>query len=493
MSSAKPSDCAVAPGAPILAGGHGAVVARELERRAWSGSRLPPTLQSSPEQVAQAVASAREGFDAGAWRGLSRLRRREVLLRWASLIEEHAPRLARINCLETGRSLRSLQRDSLPKAVAALRWFAELVDKLADRSLHPGEFGTDFAIVRHEPIGVVAAILPWNDPLVTFAWKVAPALGMGNAVIVKPSEHATLVLREAVLLAHQAGVPVHSLQLLSGDGYVGRELVAQPDVAKIAFTGSSATAAAIGREAHRHGLKRLSFECGGKGAFVFGLAGRDIAEFAAVVATNMYYNQGQICSAPSVVHVPSSRVDEFMHHLSLHARTYLPGDPLGAREVGCMVSREAVARVRAALDPLPDSMFAGPLGDRTTPADDPAWSITPSLLCGLPDEHVLWDTELFAPVLLLRPYDDIASAIAHANASRYGLAAGIWSQDMDECVDVAARLRVGIVHINSWGDDPNQVPFGGVKQSGHGHEKALETIESYAQLKSVYYRPRRGA
>lgn len=461
-----------------------------LERDAWSGQRLPPTCQSSDSQVDAAVAAAQRSFADGAWRGQPKLLRREVLLRWASLIEADAARLAHLNCLETGRSLSSLLQDSLPKSVQVLRWFAELLDKLDDRAVHTGEFGADFALVRREPIGVVAAILPWNDPLVTLAWKVAPALAMGNAVIVKPSEHATLVVREALQLAHQAGVPIGCLQMLTGDGLAGSRLVQRRDVRKVAFTGSTRTAAAIGAAAHRDGLKRLSFECGGKGAFIFGRHGREPAEFAGVVARNMFYNQGQICSAPSVVHVPHEAADEVAALIGEALKNFLPDHPLQTPGVGFMVSREAVAKARAGLHELDDAVFACAVNDRHAPPRFADWSMTPTVLRGLPDSHPFWDTELFAPILLIRPYRDVAEAVDFANASKFGLAAGVWSQDIDECNELASKLVFGNVHINSWGDDPNQVPFGGVKDSGSGREKAADAFDDYSQTKSIFFRPR---
>lgn len=461
-------------------------------RDCWSSNTLPLVEQTSPRRIGDAVALAGESFRLGDWARYSKYERRSFLLAWANLIEQNAKSLAFLNCLETGRSLKSLEADSVPKAVRALRWFAELVDKLDDRSIHSGEFGADVAIVRREPLGVVVAILPWNDPMVTFVWKVAPALAMGNSVIVKPSEYATLVLIEAARLAHQAGIPIRALQVVTGDGEVGRELVRQSAVEKIAFTGSSITAASIGMDAHRAGIKRLSFECGGKGHFIYGRHARNIDVFSKVVAQNMFYNQGQICSAPSVVHVPRKQADAFVDCVTDVAKDYMPSHPIDGGDVGLMVSREAVSRVRATLATVAKDCFVGSCGEHIVSPEFPERSIAPTVLLGPSDQHPIWDTELFAPVLLVRPYDDIQEALAHAAASRYGLAAGIWSYDIDEALRLAAQLRVGNVHVNSWGDDPNQVPFGGMKESGHGREKSIDAFDSYSQLKSIFYRPQLG-
>ncbi len=458
-------------------------------RDSWSEVELRPIEQTSSPRIVGAVEAAHEAYQRGAWRRFSRYERRRLLLRWADSIENHARSLAYLNCLETGRSLMSLEQDSLPKAVRVLRWFAELIDKLEDRSVHSGEYGNDFAVVRREPLGVVVAVLPWNDPMVTRVWNCAPALAIGNSVIVKPSEHATLVLIEAVRLAHLVGIPIGALQVVTGDGRVGQLLVQQQGVEKIAFTGSSATAATIGVEAHKTGLKRLSFECGGKSPFIFAPSGRDIKEFANVVARNMFYNQGQICSAPSIVHVPLALVDALIGHICEAANGFLPSPPLSGGPVGFMVNRRAVAGVRSALNALDSVHFAGSVGEHAMHPIDPDWSITPTILAGLPDDHPFWDTELFAPILLVRPYERIEQALEHAAASQYGLSAGVWSQDIDEAIEIAAQMHAGNVHVNSWGDDPNQVPFGGVKQSGHGREKSVDALDSYSQLKSVFFRP----
>ncbi len=181
-----------------------------------------------------------------------------------------------------------------------------------------------------------------------------------------------------------------------------------------------------------------------------------------------------------------------MRAIAEASRAYLPGHPLNGSNVGLMVSRRAVTRVRTILATLHKDCFAGSIGEHVSPPDYPERSIAPTVLTGVPDDHPIWDTELFAPVLLVRPYDSIEQALMYAANSKYGLAAGIWSHDIDEAIGIAAQLQVGNVHVNSWGDDPNQVPFGGVKESGHGREKSIDSLDSYSQLKSIFFRPQVG-
>jgi 4-guanidinobutyraldehyde dehydrogenase/NAD-dependent aldehyde dehydrogenase len=474
---------------PLIYGRDGSLTNDQIivERDTWSGLKLPLIVQSTEMDVKYAVQIALDAFDHGSWRGVTKQERGRTLLRWASLIEHNAKQLATINCLETGRSLKSLEKDSIPKAVDALRWFAELIDKIDDRSVISGRYGSNFALIHREPLGVIAVILPWNDPLVTFVWKVGPALAMGNAVIVKPSEHATQVISQALLLAYKAGVPRAQVQMLTGNGNVGRLLVEQPDVSKIAFTGSTKTAAEIGFEAHRIGLKRLSFECGGKGAFVFGESGRNPAEFAKVVANGIFYNQGQTCSAPSIVHVPRSMLTKISEYLCEESLKYLPQHPFSHGCVGLMISRSVVARTKEALSQLSKDMFIRPSNELRIEPEFSEWAMIPTVLTGLPESHYFWDTELFAPVLLIRAYDDVMEAVAKANSSKFGLASGVWSQDIDECMEIARKLQSGNVHINSWGNDPNQVPFGGIKNSGSGREKSIDTMNDYSYIKSIFY------
>lgn len=475
---------------PFLAsdGNQTVINTASIARDPWLEYRLPSVIQSSEDQVREAVEAGQREFATGAWSRLSKHSRRELLLVWANLLEHHAEQLALINCLETGRSIRSLVDHSLPKAVRILRWFAELTDKLEDRSVNSGEYGDDFGLIRREPIGLVAVILPWNDPLVTMAWKVAPALAMGNSIIVKPSEHATLVIREAISFAYEAGIPLGYLQMLTGDGRVGELLVRQRAVSKVAFTGSSLTALKIGSQAYGTGLKRLSMECGGKGSFIFGKKGENIDGFANVVAKNMFYNQGQICSAPSVVHIPNKYKDRFISAVLDASRAFTPRHPLSGELVGLMISKAAVSKIREELEALDTKFFAIKPSDQPT-LSFPSRSLYPTVLVDLPEKHHFWDAELFAPVLLVRSYDCVSEAVYHSNKSKYGLSCGVWSRDIDECMEIAGKLRAGNIHINSWGDDPNLVPFGGIKESGFGREKSIDTLGEYSFVKSIYYKP----
>lgn len=451
-----------------------------------AGIALPPQVICGADEVRHAVAQAEAAHQQGQWRNAERVARKTVLLRWADLLQSHADELALLDSVQTGRSLQNFTCHSIPKGIEALRWFAELADKTEDRSLSEGHVPGHLTIMRREPLGVVAAIVPWNDPLVVFIWKVAPALLCGNAVIVKPSEHAFHSLALAVRLAHEAGLPVGQLQLLTGDGSTGALLVREPAVACISFTGSSATGKWIAAEASRDRLKRVSLECGGKSGFLVSNCSRKIEAAAACLARNVFYNQGQICSAPSRAYVHADVFDRFMARLSVEASQYGPSHPLtGHTGIGYMIHRDAVKRVNQA---IADAVHRGHRPALTAAAVDPERCIHPSIFVDIPEHDPLASEELFGPVLIVNRVTSMDEAVRRANDSAFGLAAGIWTDDLDEAMSIGARLETGTVHVNSYGEDGNQIPFGGIKDSGIGKEKSVDTLSSYSHMKSVCIR-----
>lgn len=447
------------------------------------GVDLPGQTICGKIEIDISVARAQEAHAIGQWRNADRASRKKVLLTWANLLEEASTNLALMDCIQTGRSLNNFQQDSIPKAIEALRWFAELADKTEDRSISEGHDPSFLTLIRREPVGVVAAILPWNDPLVVFIWKVAPALVCGNPVIVKTSEYAFHSLVLATRLAHDAGIPPAQLQLVTGDGRTGALLVQHPAVACISFTGSSATGKWIAAEASRHSLKRVSLECGGKSAFLVSNESHSIHEAAACLAKNAFYNQGQICSAPTRAFVHHDVFDQFIERLADEAKRYTPTNPLDKSSlIGHMIHRQSVTRVQQA---IADAITRGHKKLDSASIQDPQWSISPTIFLNVPDTDPLSQTELFGPVLIVNTVSNMYEAVIRANASVYGLAASIWSNDLNEALSISAQLEAGIVHVNSFGEDGNQIPFGGTKDSGSGKEKSIDALNSYSHLKSV--------
>lgn len=453
------------------------------------GIDLPEQIICGTPEINFAVERARQAHTKGQWRNADRASRKKILFHWAELLEASLENLALMDCAQTGRSLKNFQHDSIPKAIDALRWFAELIDKIEDRSISEGHDPAYLTVIRREPIGVVSAILPWNDPLVVFVWKVAPALICGNPVIVKSSEYAFHSLVLATSLAHEAGIPTDQLQLVTGDGSTGVLLVQHPMVACISFTGSSATGKWITTEASRQTLKRISLECGGKSAFLVSSQSHAIGDAASCLAKNAFYNQGQVCSAPTRAYVDEAVFDQFIARLVAEAKKYVPSNPIiGNTPIGHMIDRQSVAKIKKA---IASAMDRGHQRITSEPVANQIWSVTPTIFVDVPDSDPLSKTELFGPVLIVNPVKNMNEAVVRANTSVYGLTASIWTDDLNEALSVSARLEAGTVHVNSYGEDGNQIPFGGTKDSGSGKEKSIDALDSYSHLKSVCIKLRR--
>lgn len=457
----------------------------QSRRDTWSNCTLPDLFEVGAREVGAAVAAAAACFEHGNWSKLNKTERKNVATQWAQLLQAHTHELATLCCVDTGRAFRNFEQDSIPKAIQCLRWFIESYDKLEDKLLTGALDSSLYCAVKREAIGVVAAILPWNDPLVTLVWKVAPALLLGNSLVIKPSEHASLAIIRAVQLAHLAGVPLAALQVATGGAQTGAYLAAHPDVQAIAFTGSTATAIKIGHASLQIGLKKLSFECGGKSPFIIDRNTSDLGRVAHVVAKNMFYNQGQICSAPSRVYIHTRQFEQFSQLLHEASKLYVPQHPLADAPVGFMVTRAATQRVRELIERACANGVERMSACTDAELAHPEWSIAPTLLRNVTDYHAELNAEIFGPVVNLHAYNSYEEVIAKANDSKFGLAAGIWSDDLNAALLLAEQLQVGAVHINSYGEDENQMPFGGIKNSGTGKEKSIEAFDSYSYFKSI--------
>lgn len=447
---------------------------------------LPEHYICGQNEINYCLLNARKSHESGQWRNSNRLYRKKILLNWADSLQAEADSLALMDCLQTGRSLKSLQSDSIPKAVEALRWFAELTDKIEDRSVSEGHESRYLTVIKREPLGVVAVILPWNDPLVVFIWKVAPALICGNAVVVKSSEYASYSLVKAVKLGIKAGIPENQLQLLTGDASTGAILVQHASVDGLSFTGSSSTGQNIASQSAIQQLKRISLECGGKSSFIVSDLSHKIRQAAKCLAKNAFYNQGQICSAPTRAYIHHGIYDEFIDELIKESANYQPSHPIqGTSSVGYMINRQAVKSVN---DFIHQAINSGWQYSSIGSVSDLNKCITPTIFFNIPEADPLSVNELFGPVLIVNKVNHLNEAVARANNSEFGLAAGFWTDDLDETMLISSKLEAGTVHINSYGEDGMQIPFGGIKNSGLGKEKSIDTLLSYSYTKSICMR-----
>lgn len=449
------------------------------------GQSIAPIVECTEGDVNLAVAAANAAYIHGTWRHLPVEDKKKTLFRLAELIEADLPYLAYLDALETGRPFGNFLRDSIPKAIAALRWFTEAVDKLYD--YHVNREPNNLSLISREPLGVVGIITPWNDPMVIAIWKATPALLMGNSVVLKPAEQSTFSTLRLAALAKEAGLPDGVLNVVTGTGDVGRLLALHSEVRGIFFTGSSETGKKILTYAGQSNMKKVGLECGGKSPFIVTARCLRLEEAASRLASRMFYNQGQICSAPSRLFVQRSIKEHFLELLSAELPKFLPGNPFHpGTEVGSIVSKDQYERIQHYLQL--GARLASSVIQPTLPHDLPAsgYYLPPTVLVDIPPDSPPATEEIFGPVLVTHDFEDLSEALHLANKSRYGLAAAIWSDDLTEAMLGAKALDAGIVHVNSYGDDDNSAPFGGVKESGLGKDKSLFAFDDYSVQKTTW-------
>ena len=438
----------------------------------------------------RAVAIAREAFEDGRWSGKAPAVRKRILLRWAELILQHKDELALLETLDMGKPIRHSLSVDVPAAARCIAWYAEAIDKVYDEVAPTAP--TSLALVQREPVGVVAAIVPWNYPLILASWKLGPALAAGNSVVLKPSEKSPLTALRLADLAVKAGLPRGVLQVLPGFGHeAGEALSLHMDVDALVFTGSTRVGRRMLEHAGRSNLKRVHNELGGKSAFIVFDDARDVALAARAAASGIFFNQGASCNAPSRLLVHASVADEAIAAILAQVPRHQPGDPLDpATEMGAVVDEVQMRSVLGHIDAgLQDGarLLAGGTQARQ---DSGGFYLTPTVFDGVTPAMRIAQEEVFGPVLSVMRFHDEAEAIEIANGTPYGLQATLWSGQIDRALRVARRLKAGTVHVNQFDDDDITVPFGGVKQSGNGRDKSLHALDKYTELKTTWIRVR---
>ena len=450
------------------------------------GSVLPGIAVCGEAELEKAVRTAEEAFESGVWSRIPVRARKEAILKLADLMEKNLEELALLDTLETGRAYSNYTEDSLPKAIQAMRYFAEASDKLYGKAIQ--DRGDEFGLVVREPLGVVGLITSWNDPLVVDAWKLAPALLMGNSVIMKPAEEASFSLLRLASMTREAGIPDGVFHVLPGYGaYLGKGLALHRDVRGISFTGSVPTGKKIMEYAGKSNMKRVCLECGGKGPYIVTARCGNVEEAARVLAANMFYNQGQICSAPSRALVSEELYEPFVRAFCAESERYVPGDPFETEnKVGCVVSRKQYDRVCGWIDTGVSEGARLYQAKAQKPHHPEACCIQPAVFTDVTPDMQIAREEIFGPVACVLKVKNTEEALAVANDSEFGLAGAIWTDNTDEAYRAARALRVGLVHINSYGNDDDSAPFGGVRQSGTGKDKSVYAFESYCDKKTVW-------
>ena len=404
----------------------------------------------------------------------------------AELLEKEREKLALTITLEMGKPIADAYAIELRAAINTFRWYGQLADKLTDESPHTA---TDsLALITREPAGVVGTVVPWNFPLTLASWKVAPALAAGCTVVLKPSEYSPLSALLLGRIGTEAGLPPGVLNAVTGDGPVaGRALGLHPDVDVLAFTGSTAVGRHFLRYAADSNLKRVWLELGGKSPNIILPDAPDLDRAAATAAWGIFFNQGEMCTAPSRLLVHSSIVERVTEAVVRRAEELRVGDPLDpATEMGALVRQAHLDRVR---DHIAAGRAAGArlrTGGERTLTDTGGNYLRPTVFDRVDPDMRLAREEIFGPVLSVLAFDDLDEAVRLANATEYGLAAGLWTSDLSTAHKVSRALKAGTVWVNCYEEGDLTVPFGGLKQSGNGRDKSAHALEKYTELKTTW-------
>lgn len=446
------------------------------------GRVLAHIASAGPEDVDDAVAAARRAFDRGDWSRSAPAERKRVLLRLADLVEEHARELALLDTVDAGKLISETTTVDVPGTAATFRWYGEAVDKVYGEVAPTGP--GDLALVTREPLGVVAAVVPWNYPLEIAAWKLAPALAAGCSVVLKPAEESPLSALRLAELAHEAGLPAGVLGVVTGAGpVVGQALGRHPDVDAVAFTGSTAVGKLLLTYAGESNMKQVWLEAGGKSP-VLVFADADLDAAAAGVVRGIFTNGGQVCSATSRLLVQRSVKEELLQRVLPLVEALRVGDPLDpGSQMGPLVSERQVDRV---MDHVGQARTEARLLTGGVRLDAPGCYVAPTVFDGVSPTSRLAVEEVFGPVLAVFDVEDEDDAVAAANASGYGLAASVWTSGLSRAHRVASRLRAGTVSVNTVDALDLTTPFGGFGLSGNARDLSLHALQQYTALKTTW-------
>ena len=451
------------------------------------GTLLNKVASGGAAEIDAAVRSARAAFDDRRWRGLAPREKKARMLALAKLMEGELQELALMESLDSGKPISDALGVDIPLAIQTVRWYGEAIDKVY------GEVGpsndSKLSLAVHEPLGVIGAITPWNFPLHMAMWKAAPALAMGNSVVLKPAEQTPLTALRVAQLAIEAGIPAGVFNVVTGFGETaGQALARHDDVDMIAFTGSGAVGRKLMSYAGESNLKRVSLELGGKSPQIVFDDCPDLQAAAEAAAWAVFFNQGEVCTAASRLLVHESIRDEFLAKVIAVAATIKVGDPLDpATRFGAMVSEEQLNSTMRFIEAAKKEGGRLVVGGDRVREDSGGYFVEPTIFADVAPSSTLARQEVFGPVLGVMTFEDTADAIRIANDTVYGLAAGLWTANVDRAIGVARALRAGLVWVNGWDSCDITMPFGGFKQSGFGRDRSLHAMDKYADLKAITF------
>jgi len=447
-----------------------------------TGEEICQVAEADAEDVDRAVRAARHAFERGPWRNMPASERGRLLLRLAELIESHSSELAQLEALDNGKPVSVATAVDVAKPAVCYRYFGGWADKIHGKTI-PID-GDYLCYTRHEPIGVVGQIIPWNFPMLMMAWKLAPALATGNTILLKPAEQTPLTALRIGELILQAGFPEGVVNLLPGFGpKAGAAIARHMDIDKVAFTGSTAVGHLIMEASAQSNLKPVTLELGGKSPNII-FDDVDLDEAIEGAHRGLFSNQGQSCCAGSRVFVEQSIYKDFVERSVARARSRIVGDPFDPRtELGPLVDQTQLDTVMSYVDSGRSqgaTLACG--GDRI---GSRGFFIQPAVFADVEDTMRIATEEIFGPVMSIIPFNGVDEVIARANQTKYGLAAAVWTRDIKRALAVSNGVRAGTVWVNCYNVMDTRAPFGGFKQSGIGRELGEYGLQQYTQVKSV--------
>ena len=434
----------------------------------------------------RAVEVARKTFESGVWSRLAPAKRKAAMIRFAGLLKQNAEELALLETLDMGKPISDSLHIDVPGAAGALSWSGEAIDKIYDEvAATPHD---QLGLVTREPVGVVAAIVPWNFPLMMACWKLGPALSTGNSVILKPSEKSPLTAIRIAALAVEAGIPAGVFNVLPGYGHtVGKALALHMDVDTLVFTGSTKIAKQLMIYAGESNMKRIWLEAGGKSPNIVFADAPDLQAAAEAAASAIAFNQGEVCTAGSRLLVERSIKDKFLPLVIDALKGWKPGNPLDPETtVGALVDTQQMNTVLSYIKSGHSEGAKLVAGGNQILQETGGTYVEPTIFDGVSNAMKIAQEEIFGPVLSVITFDTAEEAIQIANDTPYGLAAAVWTSDISKAHLTARALRAGSVWVNQYDGGDMTAPFGGFKQSGNGRDKSLHAFDKYTELKATW-------
>jgi len=452
-----------------------------------TGKPLAHIAECDAPDVDRAVKAARKAFESGVWSRMKPTDRKKILLKFADLVEANAGEIALLDCLEAGKPIADCVNTDLPDTVHCLRWHAEAIDKLYDRISPTGP--ENLGMIVREPVGVVGCVVPWNFPAQMVAWKIGPALAAGNSVVLKPAEQTSLSALRMAELAAEAGLPAGAFNVVPGFGpTAGRAIGMHMDVDMAAFTGSTEVGRYFLKYSADSNLKRIILECGGKSPQVVLADPPDLDVVAQNAVGAAFWNMGENCSCGSRLIVHKKVKDDLLGRVVRLARTWKVGDPLDPQtKVGSMIEKQHLDKVLGYIEAGKEANARVVMGGRRTLEKSGGYFVEVTIFDGVKNNMKIAREEIFGPVLSVIPVSSQDEAIAIANDTNYGLAASVYTRDVNTAHRFARAIRAGTVSVNCFSEGDITTPFGGFKESGFGgRDKSLWAHEQYTELKTIW-------